>query len=63
MDIKDITNLVQFRVVSGKSTKTGKDYYALSFVLEDKEGNCLVSEFLSFLSPKQYENIVSLLEK
>lgn len=63
MNIKDITNLVQFRVVSGKSTKTGKDYYAISIVIENENGDCLVSEFLSFLSPKQYENIVSLLEK
>ena len=62
MEIKDINKLVNFRIVSGKATKTGKEYQAIALVIEDKEGNCFVSEFLTFLSPKQYENIVSLLE-
>lgn len=63
MEIKDVNKLVNFRIVCGKSTKTGKEFYALALVIEDKEGNCLVSEYLTFLSPKQYDNISSLLEK
>jgi len=63
MEITNINKLVNFCVVSGKSAKTGKEYYAISLEIKDKNGNCISSEFLTFLSPKQYENIISLLEK
>lgn len=63
MEITDINKLVNFRVVSGKATKTGKEYQAIALVIEDEDGNCIVSEYLTFLSPKQYDNILSLLKK
>lgn len=63
MEITNINKLVNFCVVSGKSTKTGKEYYAISLEIKDNEDNCLVSEYVAFLSPKQYENIISLLQK
>lgn len=63
MEITDINKLVNFRVVSGKATKTGKEYRAIALVIEDDEGNCIVSEYLTFLSPKQYDVILSLLKK
>lgn len=61
MEIKDISTIVSFELVSGKSDK-GNMYNAFYIVIKDKEGNYITRQLVKFLTDSQCNKLLTLLK-